>query len=32
MPIAIQNGAIYFQPVQGDINFLVKTEFSKEKY
>ena len=31
MPIAIKNGAIYFQPVQGDINFLVKTEFFKRK-
>jgi hypothetical protein len=31
MPIAIKAGAIYFQPVQGDINFLVKTEFFKRK-
>ncbi len=31
MPIAIKDGAIYFQPVQGDINFLVKTEFFKRK-
>jgi hypothetical protein len=31
MPIAIKDNAIYFQPVQGDINFLVKTEFFKRK-
>lgn len=31
MPIAIKDGSIYFQPVQGDINFLVKTEFFKRK-
>ncbi|MCJ7616484.1 MAG: hypothetical protein MUO43_08115, partial [Desulfobacterales bacterium] len=31
MPIAVKDVAIYFQPVQGDINFLVKTEFFKRK-
>lgn len=31
MPVAIKDGAIYFQPVQGDINFLVTTEFFKRK-
>ncbi len=27
MPIAIKDGFLYFQPVQGDINFLVDTAF-----
>ncbi|MBU4037345.1 MAG: hypothetical protein KKA35_13035, partial [Proteobacteria bacterium] len=27
MAISVKNDYIYFQPVQGDINFLVKTEF-----
>jgi hypothetical protein len=27
MPIAVKDGYLYFQPVQGDINFLVKTAF-----
>ena len=31
MPLSIKNGYIYFQPVQGDINFLVDTEFFKRK-
>ncbi|MBF0120258.1 MAG: hypothetical protein HQK79_15590 [Desulfobacterales bacterium] len=31
MPIAVKNGYIYFQPVQGDINFLVKTLFFRRK-
>lgn len=31
MPIAVKQGYIYFQPVQGDINFLVKTEFLRRK-
>ena len=31
MPVSIKNDYIYFQPVQGDINFLVKTEFFKRK-
>ncbi len=31
MPITVKDGAIYFQPVQGDINFLVKTEFFQRK-
>ncbi|MFW6013655.1 MAG: hypothetical protein ACOCZQ_03435 [Nanoarchaeota archaeon] len=31
MPIDVKDNAIYFQPVQGDINFLVKTEFFQRK-
>lgn len=31
MPIDVKEDAIYFQPVQGDINFLVKTEFFQRK-
>ncbi|MBU2547272.1 MAG: hypothetical protein KKB20_02575 [Proteobacteria bacterium] len=31
MPIAVKNGCIYFQPVQGDINFLVRTAFVRRK-
>ena len=31
MPFAVKEGFIYFQPVQGDINFLVKTEFVRRK-
>ncbi|NOR53101.1 MAG: hypothetical protein GQ536_03320, partial [Candidatus Aminicenantes bacterium] len=31
MPLSVKNGYIYFQPVQGDINFLVDTEFFKRK-
>jgi hypothetical protein len=27
MPVAVKDGALYFQPVQGDINFLVDTAF-----
>ena len=27
MPIAVKDGGLYFQPVQGDLNFLVKTAF-----
>ena len=27
MPIAVKDGFLYFQPVQGDINFLVNTAF-----
>ncbi len=27
MPVAVKENSVYFQPVQGDINFLVKTEF-----
>jgi hypothetical protein len=27
MPIAVKDGFLYFQPVQGDINFLVDTAF-----
>ena len=31
MPIAVKGGFLYFQPVQGDINFLVKTAFVRRK-
>jgi len=31
MPFTVKGGYIYFQPVQGDINFLVKTEFMQSK-
>jgi len=31
MPIDIKNKHIYFQPIQGDINYLVKTEFVQRK-
>ena len=31
MPLSVKNGYIYFQPVHGDINFLVSTEFFKRK-
>jgi hypothetical protein len=31
MPITTKNGFLYFQPVQGDINFLVKTQFVQRK-
>ena len=31
MPIVIKHDHIYFQPVQGDINFRVKTQFVKRK-
>ena len=31
MHISVKNGYIYFQPVQGDINFLVSTEFFRRK-
>ncbi len=31
MPLSVKKGYIYFQPVQGDINFLVDTEFFKRK-
>lgn len=31
MPIAVKGDHIYFQPVQGDTNFLVKTEFFMRK-
>ena len=27
MPLAVKDGGLYFQPVQGDLNFLVKTAF-----
>ena len=31
MPIAVKEGFLYFQPVQGDINFLVKTAFFRRQ-
>jgi hypothetical protein len=31
MPIKVKKGFVYFQPVQGDINFLVRTEFVQRK-
>jgi hypothetical protein len=31
MPITIKHNAIYFQAIQGDINFLVKTQFVQRK-
>ena len=31
MPPVIKGKYIYFQPVQGDINFIVKTEFFRRK-
>lgn len=31
MPVAVKKGYIYFEPVQGDVNFLVNTEFFKRK-
>jgi hypothetical protein len=31
MPITVKNNYLYFQPVQGDINFLVPTEFFRRK-
>ncbi|MBU0995316.1 MAG: hypothetical protein KJ737_22700 [Proteobacteria bacterium] len=31
MPVSVKNGYLYFQPVQGDMNFLVNTEFYRRK-
>jgi len=31
MPFSIKNAHVYFQPIQGDINYLVKTEFVQRK-
>lgn len=31
MPISVKDGLLYYQPVQGDINFLVKTAFVSRK-
>jgi hypothetical protein len=31
MPITVKEGFLYFQPVQGDINFLVKTAFFRRR-
>ncbi len=31
LPIAVKDGFLYFQPVQGDINFLVRTAFFRRR-
>jgi len=31
MPVAVKDGFLYFQPVQGDINFLVPTAFFRRR-
>ncbi len=31
MPIAVKKGYLYFQPIQGDVNFLVDTAFVQRK-
>ncbi|MEW5725655.1 MAG: hypothetical protein AB1896_21275 [Thermodesulfobacteriota bacterium] len=31
LPVAVKGGYLYFQPVQGDINFLVRTAFVRRK-
>ena len=31
MPIVVKKGYLYFQPIQGDINFLVKTAFVRRR-
>lgn len=31
MPVAVKEGFLYFQPVQGDINFLVNTAFFRRQ-
>jgi hypothetical protein len=31
MPVTVKEGFLYFQPVQGDINFLVKTAFFRRQ-
>jgi len=31
MPLAVKKGYLYFQPIQGDINFLVKTAFVQRR-
>ena len=31
MPVTVKNGYLYYQPVQGDMNFLVNTEFYQRK-
>jgi hypothetical protein len=31
MPVAVKEGFLYFQPVQGDINFLVPTAFFRRR-
>jgi hypothetical protein len=31
MPVAVKEGFLYFQPVQGDINFLVKTAYFRRQ-
>ena len=31
MPVAVKKGFLYFQPIQGDVNFLVDTAFFQRK-
>jgi hypothetical protein len=31
MPVAVKKGFLYFQPIQGDVNFLVDTAFIQRK-
>lgn len=31
MPVTVKDGRLYFQPVQGDVNFLVETAFFSRK-
>lgn len=31
MPVTVKDGYIYFQPVQGDINFLIQTSFVQRR-
>jgi len=31
MPVTVKDGYLYFQPIQGDINFLVKTAFVQRR-
>lgn len=32
MPLAVKDGRLYFQPVQGDLNFLLPTAFVRRKH
>jgi hypothetical protein len=32
LPVTVKDGYLYFQPVQGDINFLVKTAFVRRRH
>ena len=31
LPITVKDGFLYFQPIQGDINFLVRTAFFRRR-